>query len=355
VTRTHDGIPVLLTLDVHSHPRLADVLRASSDLFLRAEEHVTYFVPAGLVKGDSTVGTALREIASRGHTVGCHGLHHTADEDPRRMSLRQELDLLKTATRILEDALGREVLAYRAPGFRLSYRTLSLLAHLGYKADLSVTPQRFSLISSCPWAFGWMIAPRSPYFPNRSYPYRRGDVRLTEIPTSSLILPLAHGVIANLGGLTTRLLIKMLCAEARHFDRAVVAMFHPEGVIGESEPWKPKLNWRAFIPSRVGGFGCRFYFLLERDAESIQRRTSAALSLLREEPRMVRVSVEEFLASRTAIPGSTGFFEDLRQDPVVTISRGRNSPPRWPRRGNGDAPGFMDEGRSDRKPVSQPN
>jgi protoporphyrinogen oxidase len=62
-----------LTLDVHSHPRLADVLRASSDFFLRAEEHVTHFVPAGLVKGDSTVATALREIASRGHTVGCHG------------------------------------------------------------------------------------------------------------------------------------------------------------------------------------------------------------------------------------------------------------------------------------------
>ena len=61
-----------------------------------------------------------------------------------------ELDLLKTATRILEDALGREVLAYRAPGFRLSYRTLSLLAHLGYKADLSVTPQRFSLIQLVP-------------------------------------------------------------------------------------------------------------------------------------------------------------------------------------------------------------
>jgi hypothetical protein len=73
-------------------------------------------------------------------------------------------------------------------------------------------------------------------------------------------------------------------------------MFHPEAVVGECEPWRPAFPaWREFVPSRYGGIRARFYFLLERNPEAIQRRTLAILQQLREIEGLQSVSVDDYL------------------------------------------------------------
>lgn len=288
--------PLLVTLDVHRHPRLIPIIGDSAEFFAKAGDHVTYFVPAALVAGHRDLKRTLRWVQTLGHSVGCHGLSHDDSEDLARLSASGEFDVLRRATSVLSDALGGPVTSFRAPGFRIGRRTLRFLSELGYQADLSVTPQRFSLTSSSPYTIGWWWAPRAPYRPSVSSPFRRGDLTVLELPTSSLCLPLAHGTIANLPLWLTRALTAVLSLEARYFTRALVPMFHPEAVVGECEPWRPAFPaWREFVPSRYGGIRARFYFLLERNPEAIQRRTLAILQQLREIEGLQSVSVDDYL------------------------------------------------------------
>lgn len=301
--------PLLITLDVHDHPSLDAVVLKSADFFAESGESVTYFVPAALLARHKSFRRTLRQVRTRGHSIGCHGLSHDDREDLGSLSAADEFSLLKEATDTLADTLGTAISSFRAPAFRLGPRTLSFLAELGYKADLSVTPQRLSLLSSSPWSFGWLGAPRAPYRPRAGQPFRRGDLPLLEIPTSSCILPLSHGTIANLPIWISRTLASALAEEARYMPRVVVAMFHPEAVVGETEPWRPVFRWRDLLPSRFGGVRARFYFLLERDPAVIQRRTLATIRQLREVAGLPSVSVDTFLAT-TSVP-TVGFNVDF--------------------------------------------
>lgn len=159
-TMTPRDIPLLLTLDVHGHPNLRSILLSSAEEFSDAGERVTYFISADLIRASRSVSQALRELASAGHSVGCHGLDH--DIDPFTLTEDTERESLTLATEILEDSLGSKVKCYRAPDFRLTPRTLPILQDLGYEADCSVTSRRLPILSSCPWCFGWIVAPSIP-------------------------------------------------------------------------------------------------------------------------------------------------------------------------------------------------
>lgn len=253
--------PALITLDVHNHPNLNSVLLSSGDYFSRAGQRVTYFVPAGYLSDGPGLARALRELESLGHAVGCHGLNHTPEEDLRRLSRDAEFELLREATRRLEDALGHPVTSFRAPVFRLSRRTLPLLAELGYRADLSVTPQRLSLLSSTPWCVQWLRAPRAPYRPHRHSPYKRGDVDLLEIPTSCLLLPFAHATMTGIRSKGMSVMLRALAWESFHFERVLVLLLHPESLAGEDFYWgRRKLRWSDFVPRRNGGLSLRYHF-----------------------------------------------------------------------------------------------
>jgi peptidoglycan/xylan/chitin deacetylase (PgdA/CDA1 family) len=289
----------MITLDVHQHPNLNRVVLESAELFAKHGDGVTYFVPSVLVAQHKDLRQTLRRVQELGHSIGCHGLTHDASEDLGSLSRARQWTLLKDATSILSDALGAPVSSFRAPGFRLGDLTLSLLAELGYRADLSVTPQRLSVMSSSPFTLGWLWAPRRVYRPNATSPFRRGDVELLEIPTSSLILPLSHGTVANLPDSVSVALLKILIVEAKYLHRVIVPMFHPEAVVGEAEPWCPTFRWRDLIPRRYGGMHCRFYFFLERDQATIHRRTMTVLRHLREEEGLQSLSVDEYLLTMT--------------------------------------------------------
>jgi peptidoglycan/xylan/chitin deacetylase (PgdA/CDA1 family) len=294
--------PLLITLDVHDHPHLNTVVMESADFFSKAGERVTYFVPATLVAQHREFRHTLRRLRATGHSIGCHGLSHTDAEDLGSLSAPAEFALLKEATDTLTDALGSAITSFRAPAFRIGRRTLSFLAELGYQADCSVTPQRLCLLSSSPWSFGWLGAPRAPYRPRAGHPFRRGNLSLLEIPTSTWVFPLGHGTIANLPEWVSRVLVAGLAEEAQYLPRVVVPMFHPEAVVGAGEPWRPSFRWRDLVPCRFGGVRARFYFFLELDAETIHRRTMASIRQLRGLKGLVSLSVDDYLATGTVRP-----------------------------------------------------
>lgn len=239
-------------------------------------------------------------MRSLGHSVGCHGLNHTEEEDLRRLESKQEFALLREATLILEDALGEPINAFRSPCYRISNRTLPILEELGYKVDLSVSPQHFPLFSSSLWSCGRMFSPRSPYHPSESSPYRRGSLKLLEIPTSCLLIPFAQASILSLPRMATGIMTKLLISEARRLGRVVVLQFHPESVVGKDD-WKyPPLVWKDFLPIQSGGIGLR-YRLIERDPVKVRELTDSLLLRLRVTPELQPLSVDEFLAG---VPGA---------------------------------------------------
>ena len=299
------GIPTLVTLDVHEHPKLEAVLGASGELFAGRGVRATYFVPSGFLNKSPGLSHVLRELTALGHSVGCHGLNHTPDEDLRNLSPREERALLSKATRLMEDALGGPVNSFRAPVFRLSNHTLPLLAELGYRADLSVTPQRLSLLSSTPWCFQWLWAPRAPYRPGRKSPYRRGEVDLLEIPTSCLFLPFAHATMTGIRSKGMAAMFELLAWEARHFDRVLVLLLHPESVVGEDFYWdRRKLRWSDFVPRRNGGLSLRYHFGDIRPEES-RRLSEELLTRLLARTDLSEMSVDDYLHT-ARLPGVAG-------------------------------------------------
>ena len=82
----------------------------------------------------------IREIARRGHQIGCHSYQH---ELAFRFTREQFVaDTLK-AKHLLEDVTGTPVEVFRAPGFSITERNtwaLDCLVEMGFKYDCSVFP-----------------------------------------------------------------------------------------------------------------------------------------------------------------------------------------------------------------------
>jgi polysaccharide deacetylase family protein (PEP-CTERM system associated) len=82
----------------------------------------------------------VREIARRGHEVGCHSYAHRPVSALSPDEFRRDLRLAKS---IIEDALGARVYGYRAPTFsvvRRSLWALDILAEEGFEYDSSIFP-----------------------------------------------------------------------------------------------------------------------------------------------------------------------------------------------------------------------
>lgn len=82
----------------------------------------------------------VREIHKRGHHIGCHSYQHELSFRFDEKEFKQ--DTLK-AKHLIEDVIGLEVNAFRAPGFSITKNNvwaLKCLAGLGFKYDCSMFP-----------------------------------------------------------------------------------------------------------------------------------------------------------------------------------------------------------------------
>ena len=82
----------------------------------------------------------VREIAKRGHEVGCHSNEHTW---LNKMTEKQLLNDTKEAIKTLEDVSGQKVVSYRAPAFSITQQNkwaVNVLAECGIENDASIFP-----------------------------------------------------------------------------------------------------------------------------------------------------------------------------------------------------------------------
>jgi polysaccharide deacetylase family protein (PEP-CTERM system associated) len=82
----------------------------------------------------------IRNIHSQGHHIGCHSYQH---ELSFRLNAESFRDDTEKAKRLIEDVIGEEIDAFRAPGFSITENNqwaFGILAELGFKYDCSIFP-----------------------------------------------------------------------------------------------------------------------------------------------------------------------------------------------------------------------
>jgi polysaccharide deacetylase family protein (PEP-CTERM system associated) len=123
------------------------------DLFERHRANGTFFILGWVAKRFPSLA---KEIARRGHEVGCHGFSHSLVQRLTPENFRMDV---RDARRLLQDTVSQPVRAYRAPSFSIVRETLwalDVLAEEGFTLDSSIFPVHHDL-------YGIPDAPRFPY------------------------------------------------------------------------------------------------------------------------------------------------------------------------------------------------
>jgi len=82
----------------------------------------------------------IRWIHSHGHHIGCHSYQHELSFRFNREEFRQDTEKAK---KLIEDLIGEQIDAFRAPGFSITERniwSLEVLTELGFEYDCSIFP-----------------------------------------------------------------------------------------------------------------------------------------------------------------------------------------------------------------------
>ncbi len=112
----------------------------------------------------------VRRIRERGHEVACHGYAHKAIHLQDPDEFRRDVT---SAKKILEDAVGEEVIGYRAPTYSITQRTMwaiPIIEEAGFAYDSSIFPIYHD-------TYGIPDAPR--------FPHRIPQTALAEFPIST--------------------------------------------------------------------------------------------------------------------------------------------------------------------------
>jgi len=158
--------PTLESRVTRSTERLLDILD-------RERVRATFFVLGWVAERHPGL---VREIASLGHEIACHGYGHRMIQHLSRPEFERDVTRAKRA---LEDAVGRPVLGYRAPTFSIMRATLwslDVLIEAGFRYDSSIFPvvhDRYGI-------------PDAPRFPHRLKAPSGGEI--TEFPMSTVTL-----------------------------------------------------------------------------------------------------------------------------------------------------------------------
>ena len=174
-----------------------DAMPRFLDVFDEFGVKATFFIVGRDAKLKSNQAM-LREAHERGHEIANHTYHHHQDFGVRPPD--EKRDDIAEADKILSDTIGAKINGFRAPGWGVDRYVLEALEELGYTYDSSVFPSRLvSAINFTNWilnrgrlqrAMGknWKIgtAPKLPYHPDAANPWKRGKLKLLEMPTTVL-------------------------------------------------------------------------------------------------------------------------------------------------------------------------
>jgi len=235
-------VPLLLTMDLELAPdhdlaaqrSILDELRETLE---QTGLRLTIFATATAAEAFSS---ELHRLQLSGHEIGCHGLTHARDEDFRRMSANQIEGCIREATARITEVMGTKPRCFRGPRMTTSVATQQCLIEFGYWADFSVCPQRLDFLTCRGGDIGWLRAPRVPYRPSTNSAYRRGNLPIWVIPSSSIGLPFISGIGYLFGESVLSMLYRILLFEASRRGNAIVYLFH-------SYEFTPFLGWGPFF------------------------------------------------------------------------------------------------------------
>lgn len=218
------------------------------DLFDREGVRGTFFVLGWVAQREPGL---IREIARRGHEIGCHGMSHRLIFSQTREDFRAET---RDARALLQDVSGQPVRGYRAATFSItrdSIWALDELVQAGFEYDSSIFPITHD-------TYGIPSAPVDPY--------RIGTPSgaLIEFPLSTLQcgplrLPASGGGYFRL---LPEFVARWLLARVNHAGRPFIFYMHP----WEIDPGQPRfeltLRSRLRHYTNLGGFEARLERLL---------------------------------------------------------------------------------------------
>jgi polysaccharide deacetylase family protein (PEP-CTERM system associated) len=138
----------------HSYPcRVESNTHRLLDLFDECSVKGTYFILGWVAERFPRL---VREIADRGHEVGCHSYWHRRIYTLTPGEFREDTQRAKN---VLEQASGAAICGYRAPSFSITSQSMwafDVLAELGFAYDSSVFPVSHDV-------YGMPGAPRTPF------------------------------------------------------------------------------------------------------------------------------------------------------------------------------------------------
>lgn len=176
------------------------VLEKAVGRFLKALEglnaRATFFVVGADLEGGPA--EVLEEVVAAGHELANHSQNHRYDllrVDPG--TLEREI---RTAHTAIEKLTGSPPCGFRSPGYGASGPLFAVLESLGYRYDSSLLPSppyylakgavmaKMALTGNPSGAImhdpRLLLAPRGPYRPDRSKPWKKGASSLVELPVS---------------------------------------------------------------------------------------------------------------------------------------------------------------------------
>lgn len=198
------------------------------NLFAEAETSVTWFFLGWVAERHPAL---VRKVAEAGHEIACHGYAHQLvyTQSPREFGAD-----LRRSKAILEDACGKEVTGYRAPGFSITPATpwaFEEIAAAGFRYDSSVFPG--------PRGHGGL--PGAPLAP---YRIETPAGQLSELPVS--VVAVGPKRLCFFGGgylrITPYPLIQAMSRLVNLRGRPIVYYVHPR----EVDPDHPRLEMSAF-------------------------------------------------------------------------------------------------------------
>src|SRR5205814_6092213 len=186
------------------HAILRRCLPRFAELFARHDLKATFFVVGADLAEDTEGRALLADLARAGHELANHTHTHRYDfARLRRGEMAEEIDRAHDA---VAACAGAPPLGFRAPGYAINADTLDLLNARGYRYDSSVFPSAAyygakALVMGAMRVAGRpsgsfldnprvLLAPRRPYRPAPTVPYRHGGAGLLELPIA--VTPIAR-------------------------------------------------------------------------------------------------------------------------------------------------------------------
>ncbi len=226
----YQGIPIAAETRATAARRLQGSMDVLLALLAERRHKGTFFLLGPVA---SEYPELVRRLAAEGHEIGCHGWSHDLLYTMTRERFVEET---RRAKALLEDLIGRPVVAYRAAYFsitRASLWALEELARLGFSYDSSIFPVRN-------WRYG------IPDFDPRPQRVHTPAGPILELPMS--VRRVAGRNVPVSGGAYFRLFPYALTrANFRHAEgegRPVVFYLHP----WELDPGHPRVrfHWKAW-------------------------------------------------------------------------------------------------------------